>query len=320
MTTILHPGTVAEWLRLKDVKGIGEEEVERKALHLARQFFGPDAVLLVAGNNWSETLGGTETVYVRASFPMSPQVDERTGTPVELMLNDLTGNSMRQLERKAAHLARQCFGPETAFQIVFTNGLESDPPEHLGTTDRYWTTSVSVRAIVPASPQVKTRTGTPVRLTLKDLTGNSMRQVKRDALHLARQCFGPDAVLQVGFDHPWGWATRGLENNPPERLGTTDRFWAESVYVLAIVPTSPRVGERTGTPVRLTLNDITGNSMRQVERNAVHLARQRRPHTAPGTVFRVNWNSMIGGLEGISRTRPSARPRFLARHMEVEVI
>lgn len=164
---------------------------------------------------------------------MSPHVDERTGTPVELTLNDLTGNSMRQLERKAAHLARQCFGPDTAFQIFFTNGLESDPPEHLGTTDRYWTTSVSVRAILPTSAQVKARTGTPVRLTLKDLTGNSMRQV---------------------------------------------------------------------------------------ERNAVHLTRQRRPHTAPGTVFRVNWNSVIGGLEGISRTRPGARPRFLARHVEVELI
>lgn len=323
MTTIIPqaPNSVTEWLRINDVKGTSEEVVARKALRLARQFFGPDVEIEVMSNHWSESLGGTETVYVRATLPMPSRVGGRTGTSFELTLNDLTGNSLRQLKRKAAHLARQCFGPDASFQINFTNGLESTP-ERLDTTDRYWTTSVSVQAIVPMSRRVSGLAGSPVELRLKlsDLTGNSMRQVERKALRLARQCFGSGAVLQVGFDHPWGWATRGLENNPPERLGTTDRFWAESVYVRAIVPASPRRGERTRTPGRVTLPDITGTSLRQMERKALRLARQQRPLAGPDAEFRVNWASITTGLEGPSQTPPGAEPRFLARHVEVEVI
>ncbi|MGI5206273.1 hypothetical protein ACQEU6_32460 [Spirillospora sp. CA-108201] len=321
MTTITPqaPNSATEWLRINDVKGTSEEEVARKALRLARQFFGPGVEIEVAGNHWSESLGGTETVYVKATLPMPSRVGERTGTSFELRLNDLTGNTLRQLKRKAAHLAHQCFGPDASFQINFTNGLESTP-ERLGTTDRYWTTSVVVLAVVPMSRRVSGPAGTPVELTLRDVTGNSMRQVERKALQLARRCFGSGAVLQVGFDHPWGWATRGLENNPPERLGTTDRFWAESVYVRAIVPVSPRTGERTRTPGRVGLTDITGTSLPQMERKALQLARQRRPLAGPDAEFRVNWASMITGLEGTSQTPPGAEPRFLARHVEVEVI
>ncbi|SNR68306.1 hypothetical protein [Actinomadura mexicana] len=232
-------GTRTCVLTLVDViTGNSIEEMERRARHEGRQFFGPDAELRVTFRDvctTPERLGTKDrffSMYVDVEAVLSgpPQFDERPCTTFRA--GEVSGNSMRQMERRVLHKARQFFGPDAEYRVVFRDGVDGvqSTPYYIETKDRFYARSVDVEVILSSSAQVDEPAGEHV-LTLHDtIRGNSRKQLEREALREARRRLGwrlgRGAVLQVKFRDGFLGATS-------DKRAATGRYFAAIVDVYA---------------------------------------------------------------------------------------
>ncbi|MEU9844604.1 hypothetical protein AB0C69_35930 [Actinomadura sp. NPDC048032] len=213
-------------------------EMERRARHEGRQFFGPDAELRVTFRDvctTPERLGTKDrffSMYVEVEAVLSgpPQFDEQPCTTFRA--GEVSGNSMRQMERRVLHRARQFFGPDAMYRVVFRDGVDGveSTPYYIETTDRFYARSVDVEVILGSAAQADEPAGDHV-LTLHDtIWGNSKKQLEREALREARRRLtwrlGRGATLQVRFRDGFFGATS-------DRQASTGRYFAGIVDVYA---------------------------------------------------------------------------------------
>ncbi|MGI5415737.1 hypothetical protein [Actinomadura luteofluorescens] len=226
-------------LTLVDViTGNGIEEMERRARHEGRQFFGPDAELRVTFRDvctTPERLGTKDRFFsmfveVEAVLSGPPQFDEWPCTTFRA--GAVSGNSVRQMERRVLHKARQFFGPDAEYRVVFKDGVDGveSTPYYIETTDRFYARSVDVEVILSGSAQVDEPAGERV-LTLHDtIRGDSREQLEREALREARRRLGGrlgrGAVLQVRFRDGFFGATS-------DKQDAAGRYFAAIVDVYA---------------------------------------------------------------------------------------
>ncbi|NDU72205.1 hypothetical protein GWI34_06150 [Actinomadura sp. DSM 109109] len=220
------------------ITGNDIEQMERRARHEGRQFFGPDAELRVTFRDvctTPERLGTKDRFFsmfveVEAVFSGPPQFDEQPCTTFRA--GEVSGNSMRQMERRVLHRARQFFGPDAKYRVVFKDGVDGveSTPYYIETTDRFYARSVDVEVILGSAAQADEPAGEHV-LTLHDtIWGNSRKQLEREALREARRRLawrlGRNAALQVRFRD-------GFFGAVSDRKASTGRYFAGIVDVYA---------------------------------------------------------------------------------------
>jgi hypothetical protein len=163
--------------------------------------------------------------------PMNPY---RIG-PFGVRVHDMTGNRWEEIGCKAMDAARECFPPRTRLQVACSmGGLWKNPPAQLDTDDLYWAPNLGVSAYDDDKAfecvHLFSRETICSRLVvIDDVTGNGPDEIAQKALSDAqvREVFGRDELVQVDF-------LFDLETEVPDHLSTTDRYYAQSVWVSSV--------------------------------------------------------------------------------------
>ncbi|MGI5205056.1 hypothetical protein ACQEU6_26200 [Spirillospora sp. CA-108201] len=274
------------------LKGGRPEEMERRSHAEAARCFGSDATLSTAVSDVNPP--GLFSLFEIAVVVgnTSLRVDGRLG---EARMFRVTGNSMRSLERAALGEAREWFGRDSVLRVVSSRVKKWHGEDN---RDNPFVGEFEIAEFQRAEAGTRTCV-----LTLEDLiTGGDIEQMERRAWQEGRLFFGPDAELTVRFRDVC---------TTPERLNTRDPFFSMFVDVEAVLSGPPQFDEQPCTS--FPVGSVTGNDMRQMERRAIHPARQ---FFGPDAEYRVVFEDGV-------QSRPhyiKSKDRFYARSVVVEVI
>ncbi|MEV4004836.1 hypothetical protein [Actinomadura sp. NPDC049753] len=298
-----HVGAVPVFVTANSMR-----ELERRALLKASGWFRSGAVLCVVSSRVEKTPEWwdiKDPFLGRFYIAEGPRPAAGTRTCVLTLEDVITGNDIQQMERRARHEGRQFFGPDAEFRVRFRD--VSTTPERLGTTDRFFSMFVEVEAVLSCPPQFDERPCT--RFPVESVTGKSMRQIERRAVHKARQFFGPGAEYRAVFKE-------GVRSTP-SYIETEDRFYARSVVVEVLLNEAAQADEPAGERVLTLFDTIRGNSRRELERNALREAKRRlRGRVAPGAELRVR---LRDGSFGAASERRYAAASYYAAVVDVYI-